>query len=206
MRTVTATGQTVDEAVQSALQQLNITEDQAVVDVIDEGKRGIFGLFGSKLAIVKVTQEDDPIEKAKVYLKNMIDQFDINVHIDTSVEGNVITFSVSGEDIAVLIGKRGQTLNAMQYLTQLALQSYAHTHYTVMLDAEGYRHRRKETLIQLAHRLADRSIQSNRKVMLDPMPSFERKIIHTALQDESHVMTNSDGVEPNRYVVIQPKS
>ncbi|MFC4387780.1 RNA-binding cell elongation regulator Jag/EloR [Gracilibacillus marinus] len=204
MRQITATGQTVEAAVHSALQQLNITEDQAAIDIIEEGKKGLFGLFGSKQAIVKVTKKDNPVEKVTQYVENIVKEFDHDIHVKTTVDNTTVTMELSGEKIAVLIGKRGQTLNALQYLAQLAIHQFADKYYTVIVDAEGYRQRRKETLIQLANRLADRAIQTNRFVKIEPMPSYERKIIHTALQHNKKITTDSEGTEPNRYVVIKP--
>ncbi|UOQ83797.1 RNA-binding cell elongation regulator Jag/EloR [Gracilibacillus salinarum] len=205
MRKVTASGQTVDEAVQSALRQLNISEDQAQVEVIDEGKKGILGLFGSKPAIVKVTQKENPVEKIKKYVKNIVNEFDAQFEIETNVVQNEVMIQLSGEKIALLIGKRGQTLNALQYLAQLAMHQYSDKYYSVTIDAEGYRERRKETLISLAERLADRASKTKKDVKIEPMPSYERKVIHTALQKRSDIATDSQGDEPNRYVVIKPK-
>ncbi|SFL74635.1 spoIIIJ-associated protein [Gracilibacillus orientalis] len=220
MRQITATGQTVEEAVQSALRQLNIIEDQAKIEVIDEGKKGLFGLFGSKPAIVKVAKDDqpvedvpvkeqqpeeDPVEKILKYVETIIAEFHVDVKVDAEVNQNVVTLQLSGEKIALLIGKRGQTLNAIQYLAQLAMHQYADKYYTVIVDAEGYRERRQETLISLAERLADRASQTKKDVRIEPMPSFERKVIHTALQKRTDVETDSKGTDPNRYVVIKPK-
>ncbi|WP_163582194.1 RNA-binding cell elongation regulator Jag/EloR [Gracilibacillus saliphilus] len=219
MRQITATGQTVDGAVQSALRQLNITEDQANIEVIDEGKKGLLGLFGSKPAIVKVAkaqesveevqekevEPEDPVEKIQTYVEKIIAEFQVGVNVKAEVEQNVVTLQLTGEKIALLIGKRGQTLNAIQYLAQLAMHQYADKYYTVVVDAEGYRERRRETLLSLADRLADRASQTKRDVKIEPMPSFERKVIHTALQNRKDVETDSQGTEPNRYVVIKPK-
>jgi len=238
VRTVTATGESVQDAVQSALKQLNITEDQATIQIIDEGKKGIFGLFGAKPAIVKVSQqtapkepietdsnkleleekeviestkvhmddrdEIDPVEKVEDYIRKIIAAFDIEIELTTSKDSNVAIYDLSGKNIAMLIGKRGQTLNAIQYLAQLAMHQYADKYYTVIVDAEGYRERRKETLEQLAKRAADRAIKTRKAVKLDPMPSFERKIIHTVLHQNTKVETESNGAEPNRYLVIKP--
>ncbi|KAB8136262.1 KH domain-containing protein, partial [Gracilibacillus oryzae] len=172
MRQVTATGQTVDAAVQSALEQLNITEDQAKIEIIDEGKKGILGLFGSKKAIVKVTENEKPVEKLDEYIRKIVQEFDEGLIVETTVHNNQITCELSGEKIAVIIGKRGQTLNAIQYLAQLAIHQFADKYYTVIVDAEGYRSRRKDTLIQLSNRLAERAIQTRRSVKIEPMPSY----------------------------------
>ncbi|WP_284140665.1 MULTISPECIES: RNA-binding cell elongation regulator Jag/EloR [unclassified Virgibacillus] len=204
MRQITASGQTVDEAVQSALEQLNTTRDQVEVEVIDEGKKGLLGVFGSKRAIVKVTILKNPIEEAEKYLKEVIRNMGVEAEITGSIEGNHITFDVTGEKIALLIGKRGQTLNALQYLTHLVINKDKKQYYTVTVDAEGYRARRKETLETLAIRMAEKALHLQKVVELEPMPAYERKIIHSVLQTRDDVSTYSDGVEPHRHIVIKP--
>lgn len=205
MKQVTATGQTVEEAVKSALAQLNTTEDRTEIAIIDEGKKGIFGIFGSRPAIVKVTMKIDPIEEAEKFLIGVADKMGVEVTVNTEKDGKFIHFTLSGEKIALLIGKRGQTLNSLQYLAQLVLNRYSEQYYTVMLDAEDYRKRRNETLIQLAERLAQKAVKTGKHVALEPMPSYERKVIHTALVDNKKIRTFSDGAEPYRHIVIAPK-
>lgn len=204
MREVTATGQSVDEAVQSALEQLNTSRDQVEVDIIDEGKKGILGLFGAKRAIVKVRLAKNPVQEAEKFILDVVQNMKVDVNITTTVESNHVTFELSGEKIALLIGKRGQTLNALQYLTHLVINKEGNQYYTVTLDAEGYRKRRQETLEGLALRMADKAKRIGKKVALEPMPAYERKIIHSVLQDSKDVATYSDGVEPHRHVVIKP--
>ncbi|MFS0673790.1 RNA-binding cell elongation regulator Jag/EloR [Ornithinibacillus sp. 179-J 7C1 HS] len=204
MREVTATGQTVDEAVQSALVQLNTSRDQVEVNIIDEGKKGILGLFGAKRAIVKVSIAKNPIQEAEKFILDVVKNMNVDVEVTTTVEDNHVTFDLSGEKIALLIGKRGQTLNALQYLTHLVVNKEGNKYYTVTIDAEGYRSRRQETLESLALRMADKAKRINKKVALEPMPAYERKIIHSVLQNNSEVSTYSDGVEPHRHVVIKP--
>ena len=203
MREVTASGQTVEEAVQTALEQLNTTRDQVEVNVIDEGKRGIFGLFGSKLAVVHVTKLKNQIEEAEKFIKEVAQHMNIHIDLETTVEDNHVTFDVSGEKIGLFIGKHGQTLNALQYLVHLVINKNGKEYYKVMLDAEGYRKRREQTLQSLAKKMAQKAKRLNENVSLEPMPPFERKIIHTALQEED-VTTYSDGTEPHRYIVIKP--
>ncbi|MGP4107803.1 RNA-binding cell elongation regulator Jag/EloR [Virgibacillus sp. L01] len=204
MREITASGQTVEEAVQSALEQLNTTKDQVEVDVIDEGKKGLLGVFGSKRAIVKVTMAQNQIEQAEKFLQEVTENMNVSTQVTTTVEGNHVTFELSGEKIALLIGKRGQTLNAIQYLVHLVLNKDGKAYYTATVDAEGYRGRRKETLESLAHKMADKATRLNKKVALEPMPAFERKLIHGALQGNKDISTYSDGVEPHRHIVIKP--
>lgn len=204
MKQVTASGQTVEDAVQSALQQLNTTRDQVNIEILDEGKKGLFGIFGSKPAIVKVLVKDDPIDLAKKYLTEIAQAFSDDVTIKVVRDQNQVTFDLSGKKIAMIIGKRGQTLNAIQHLVQVMLNRHSKDYYRIVVDAEGYRSRRKDTLKQLAERLADKATKINKQVTLEPMPSFERKIIHSALQDHSEVETRSDGSDPNRFVIIKP--
>jgi spoIIIJ-associated protein len=204
VKQVTATGQTVEEAVESALAQLQTTKDRADVSIIDEGKKGIFGIFGSRPAVVKVTVIIDPLEEAKKFLSQVSEQMGAPVEIDIQQEGKQVHFILTGEKIALLIGKRGQTLNSLQYLTQLVINRFSNQYLTVILDAEDYRNRRNDTLIQLAHRLAQKAVKSGKDVALEPMPSYERKVIHTALSENHRVKTFSDGTEPHRYIVISP--
>lgn len=204
MREVTASGQTVDEAVQTALEQLETTKDQVEIEVIDEGKKGLLGVFGSKRAVVKVEKNTDPIEETENFIVNVTEKMNVPVNIETSIEENRVTFTLSGDKIALLIGKRGQTLNALQYIVQLAMNREGKDFYSVTLDAEGYRDRRKETLESLAFKMAEKTKRIQKKVALEPMPAYERKIIHTALQDEKELQTYSDGNDPHRHIVIKP--
>lgn len=226
MRQVTATGQTVDDAVQSALEQLNTSRDHVNVEIIDEGKKGLFGIFGTKRAIVKVTlgmakepnqveesdntsiddhkEERDYILEAKNFLIEIADKMEAPIDVKVKRNGKEVEFDLSGEKIALLIGKRGQTLNSLQYLTHLVVNRQTNQYYTVVVDAENYRERRKETLTQLAGRLAIKAVKTKKSVALEPMPSYERKIIHTALQNRTDITTHSDGMEPHRHVVIKP--
>ncbi|WP_102348065.1 RNA-binding cell elongation regulator Jag/EloR [Bacillus sp. Marseille-P3661] len=203
--TATGTGQTVDEALESALKELNATKENTEVSIIDEGKKGFLGVFGSRPAIVKVTLKIDPVNEALTFLTDVIQKMGIDATIDVNRDGRDITFNIAGEQIAILIGKRGQTLNSLQYLTQLVLNKHSQEYLTVIIDAENYRLRRKETLVTLATRLADKAKRTKTKVVLEPMPSFERKIIHTALFEVEGIATQSEGVEPNRHVVIVAK-
>ena len=204
MKQVTATGQTVEEAVESALAQLNTTKDRTNVAIIDEGKKGFFGIFGSRPAVVKVTVIIDPIDEAKRFLLQVSEQMGAPVDIEIKRDGKQVLFVMTGEKIALLIGKRGQTLNSLQYLTQLIINRFSNQYLTVILDAEDYRNRRNDTLNQLAHRLALKALKTGKDVALEPMPSYERKVIHSALSDNKRVKTFSDGSDPHRHIVISP--
>lgn len=204
MKEITASGQTVEEAVRSALEQLNTTKDHVEVEVIDEGKRGLLGVFGSKPAVVKVTKKENRVEYTKKFIHSVTKQMNVPVEIVVTVEDNHVHYDLSGEKIAMLIGKHGQTLNALQYLVQLVLNKGSDQFYTVTVDAEGYRQRRRETLQALAEKMANKAVRLQKKVALEPMPAFERKIIHHVLQNNGSISTYSDGVDPHRHIVIKP--
>jgi spoIIIJ-associated protein len=204
VKQVTATGQTVDDAVNSALEQLKVTKDRAEIHIIDEGKKGLFGIFGARPAVVKVKLLIDPIEEAEKFLREVTEKMGAPAKIETVKNGKNIEFKLSGDNMALLIGKRGQTLNSLQYLTQLVANRYSNEYFNITVDAENYRERRKETLIQLAERLAEKAVKTKQDIALEPMPSFERKIIHTALASNEKVKTYSNGTEPNRHLVISP--
>lgn len=244
MKQVTTSGKTVEEAVQSALDRLKTSKEHVHIDVIDEGKKGFFGIFGATRAIVKVTllpegsesiaevevetdtiatasRSDEPVSKrlkkldklkvdeevkaAEDYIINVAKQMGIDVDIKVTVKSRNIYFSLESAHIALLIGKRGQTLNALQTLVQLMLNQQRRRYYNVILDAEDYRARRSETLANLADRMASRALSIRKKIALEPMPSFERKIIHRVLERRQDVITKSEGREPYRHIVIQPK-
>ena len=205
MKQTTATGQTVKEAVESALAQLQITEDRADISIVDEGKKGIFGIFGARPAVVKVSVIKDPIEEAEKFLLDVSEKMGAPVTINVEKNGKQVKFILSGEKIALLIGKRGQTLNSLQFLTQLVINRFSGQYLNVTVDAEHYRERRNDTLIQLAQRLAQKAVQTKKEVSLEPMPSYERKIIHTALMENKKIKTYSSGEDPHRHIVIAPK-
>lgn len=204
MKQITATGQTVKEAVESALAQLNTTEDRLEITIVDEGKKGVFGIFGSRPAVVKAVKKPDPIEEAEKFLKDVSAKMGVPIEIETLREGKNVQFILSGEKIALLIGKRGQTLNSLQYLTQLVINRFAEQYLNVVVDAEDYRKRRQDTLIQLAERLAQKALKTGKEIALEPMPSYERKVIHTALVNNKRIKTYSDGNDPHRHIVIAP--
>ncbi|MGD6875285.1 RNA-binding cell elongation regulator Jag/EloR [Bacillus infantis] len=204
MKEVTATGQSVEAAVESALAQLQTTRDRTEISILEEGKKGFFGIFGSKPAVVKAVLKPDPIEEAVQFLKDIGDKMEAPVEVEVRRDGKEIELVLSGEKIALFIGKRGQTLNSLQYLTQLVVNKSSDSFLNVVLDAEDYRKRRNDTLIQLARRLAQKAVKTGKDVALEPMPSYERKIIHAALAGTRKVKTYSSGADPNRHIVISP--
>ncbi|WP_264196007.1 RNA-binding cell elongation regulator Jag/EloR [Metabacillus niabensis] len=202
---VTANGQTVNEAVEEALKQLQAKRDEVEITILDEGKKGFFGVFGKKPASVKVTLIHNPTKAVQEFLADVIQKMGINSDVHVKQSGKVIKIQLSGDKMSVLIGKRGQTLNSLQYLTQLVANRNSNHYLQIILDAENYRKKRKDTLKQLAGRLAKQAIRTSKNVSLEPMPSYERKVIHAALAEFKEIKTYSVGEEPNRHLVISPK-
>lgn len=256
MAFVEKTAKTVEEAVAAALKELNITADKAVIEVLEEGKKGFFGMF-SKDAKVRVTAKDvveevtvvtetieeaaaveepaveapvqeevkavveehvarepkkfvvndEAVAKAKEFLQKVFGAMKIDVAMEKFINKNdgSVTFKLHGDDMGILIGKHGQTLDSLQYLTNLVANKNSAERVRVIIDVEDYRDRRIETLNRLAYRLADKVKRSGERVALEPMNPHERKIIHMALQNDRRVTTLSEGDEPYRHVVIELK-
>ena len=146
----------------------------------------------------------DQIKETEKFIIEVTRNMGVDIELKTTTKDNYVTFEMTGDKIALLIGKRGTTLNALQYLVQLILNKDGKNFYRVTLDAEGYRGRRKETLEALALKMADKAKRLNKKVALEPMPPYERKIIHSMLQNRNDISTYSDGIEPHRYIVVKP--
>ena len=261
MRTIEATGKTIEDAVRSGLVRLGLMEEEVTIEVLAEPKSGFLG-FGSEPAKVRLTERarknapiydieeeerkaappaepkaaeaapaedvtaetpEEPVEepaaveaepaeetftaeeaaaKAKAFLQDVLRNMGIEVMIEKMIKSDKIILHLHGKNLGILIGKHGQTLDALQYLTNLTTNQGEETRHFIMLDVENYRQRREETLKQLAVRLAGRVKRSGEKVVLEPMNGYERKIIHVALQNEAHVRTESEGQDPYRHVVI----
>lgn len=204
MKEVKKQGRTVEEAVDAALVELKTTRERVDVEIVEEAKKGLFGFVGSKPAVVNVVMKPDPLEIAQTFLQSVTDEMGISVEIKGQQDGENIEIELSGDKIAILIGKRGNTLNALQYLTNLAVNRQTDEFVRIVLDAENYRAKRTETLEQLAVRLSEKVETTGKKVSLDPMPSMERKIIHVALKDRKGIETHSEGKDPHRRVIIIP--
>ncbi|MFJ8528937.1 RNA-binding cell elongation regulator Jag/EloR [Bacillus sp. NPDC094106] len=205
MSIITAKGQTVELAVQDALRQLKVPKDQVDIQIIDEGKRGFLGLIGNRPAVVEVVVKKDPIQEAEQYLQSVVQSMGVDVVITKTVKGREVEFTISGENVGVLIGKRGHTLNSLQYLTKLVANRSTKQYIGITVDAENYRSKRKDTLESLSYRLAKQVMSTKKSFVLEPMPSFERKIIHQTLSNHPNVITTSEGKEPHRHVVITSK-
>lgn len=203
MRDITAQGSNVEEAIQNALATLETTRDKVEVEVLDEGKKGIFGI-GSRLAMVKVIEKEDGIQVAIDYLLDVATKMGAVITIDVEEVGKDVKLQIKGDSLGMLIGKHGQTLNALQYLTQLIANKTTSQYKNIIVNVGDYRERRHETLVILANKMADKALKTKRAVHLEPMPSFERKIIHAILSENKQIETHSEGRDPYRYIVIKP--
>ena len=205
MDTIQRKGKTVEEAVNEALKELKISREDAEIEVIEEGSKGFLGVFGAKEAVVNVKKKFDPEKTAKVFLKEMFIAMGLIVNIETIIKDKQLEVKISGDDMGIIIGKRGQTLDSIQYLVNLVVNKGTAPYISVTLDTENYRERRKETLESLAYNLARKVKHTGKNVVLEPMNPYERRIIHSALQNDRYVTTFSQGEEPYRNVVIALK-
>ena len=208
LKSVEKTAKTMEEALASALEELGVSEDRVTVDILEEPSKGLFGFIGGKPARILVTVRPlDALTVGKQFLSDLFQAMHISVEleIDAPEEEGPVTINLRGEDLGILIGKHGQTLDALQYLTNLAANRDAEEKMKFVIDVEEYRRRRAETLTRLAQRLASKVKRMGEPVVLEPMTPHERKIIHMALQDDRRISTYSEGEEPNRKVVIALK-
>ncbi|EEG76924.1 RNA-binding cell elongation regulator Jag/EloR [Dethiobacter alkaliphilus] len=206
MRSAEATGKTVGEATQKALEELGIDAEYAEVETLEEPSNGLFGLIGSKLARVRVTEKERPENYLLEFLNGIMTKMNLDGDVEIIKDDDILKMNVSGPKMGMLIGKRGQTLNALQYLLNVAYHKrFSGQSRRVILDVEDYREKREETLRVLASNLAKKALRNGKQVILEPMSPQERRIIHTALQDHPDVSTYSQGDEPYRKVVIAPR-
>ena len=268
MNYVIKTGKSVDEAVREALSELNISREDAEIEILDEGQKGFLGLIGSKDATVKVWQKEDEtksilneifneeieseksqdavqndveleiennevssndekevqevidveeslksieeeneeiLDAAREFISKILETLELENIVEMELDDNTLNINVNGDEnrLGILIGKRGVTLDSIQYILNLLVNKKSSRYIRVNLDSSGYREKRKETLINLANKMANKVTKTGRSVKLEPMNSYERKIIHTALQDYEGVLTHSEGKDPFRKVVIQ---
>ena len=194
-----------DDAIAAALADLGAAREEVDITVIDEGSKGFLGMFGSKDAVVLVKKNFNPEKEAETFLKEVFLSMGLIVKIKTEQKDKHLYIDLTGDDMGILIGKRGQTLDALQYLVNLVVNKKSPYYISVMLDTENYRQRRKETLESLAFNLAKKVKHTKRNVVLEPMNPYERRIIHSALQNDRFVTTYSEGEEPYRNVVITLK-
>lgn len=199
---VEKSAKTVQEAVSAALQELNMDENNVTVEVLEEGSKGIFGLIGSKLARVRVTVKETSTDKALQFLQDVLEKMNVAAKVEVTEDAETVSFKINGEKIGILIGRRGETLDSIQYLTSLVVNKGKGNYKRVVIDIENYREKREETLVKLANKLADKVVRYKKDITLESMNPYERRVIHSTLQNNKAVRTYSVGEEPNRKVVI----
>lgn len=198
------TGKTVEDAITNALVKLETTSDKIEYEVVEKESSGILGLFKSKPAKILVWKKMTMSDSVEKFLNDVFAAMELQVEIKMNIndEDATIDINLVGDDMGVLIGKRGQTLDSLQYLVSLVANKESDKYYRVKLDTENYRERRKATLESLAKNIAYKVKRTRKSVSLEPMNPYERRIIHSALQNDKYVSTKSEGEEPFRHVVV----
>ena len=207
MDMIEVSAKTVSDAITEACQKLGVTSDKLDYEVVEEGSSGFLGI-GAKSAVIKASVKKSSVEEvARVFLNDVFQAMNMEVviAIKYNEEEKNMDIELSGNEMGVLIGKRGQTLDSLQYLTSLVVNKGKSNYIRVKLDTEDYRKRRKETLENLARGIAYKVKKTRKTVVLEPMNPYERRIIHSALQGNKFVETVSEGEEPYRHVVVKLK-
>ncbi len=196
-------GKNLDEAINEGLAELGLTREEAEIEIIDEGSKGFLGI-GGKEACVRIYGKMSAPKRAVKFLSSMVSRIcdDVEYETETDDEGRVI-ITMNGPNMGILIGRHGDTLDALQYLTSLYVNKISEEHVKLILDTENYRAKRRETLVKLARRLGSQVVKTGQSVTLEPMSPGERRIIHSTLQNNKLIQTVSIGEEPNRKVVIE---
>lgn len=203
---IEVTAKTVDDAITEGLIKLGTTSDKIETEIIEKGSSGFLGI-GSKPAVVRIRKKFTVEDYTRKFLDDIFHamEMDVNIIIHVSEDQKNVDIELKGDDMGVLIGKRGQTLDSLQYLTNLALGKQVNEFIKVKIDTEDYRKRRKETLENLAKNIAYKVKRTKHSVSLEPMNPFERRVIHSSLQNDRYVNTHSEGEEPYRHVVVTLK-
>jgi len=203
LKSIEVQGRTEDEAIELALEQLGMSRDDVSVEIVEQARTGFLGLKNNP-AVVKVQYEatEERTEQVDTFLTGLFERMDIDVSLDIKEEEGAIGVILTGKDPGALIGRRGETLDAIQHLTNYVVNRSVSGRVRINLDAENYRQRRNEALENLANRTAGKVLKYRRNMTLDPMNAYERHVIHSALQEHGQVSTFSVGSEPNRRVVV----
>ncbi len=203
---IEVSAKTVSDAITEACQKLMVSSEKLEYVVVEEGSSGFLGI-GSKPAVIKAKVKDSVEDRAKNFLDDLFRTMNIKVTVDMKYDeiDRSMDIDLSGGEMGVLIGKRGQTLDALQYLVSLVVNKDVEDYIRVKVDTENYRQRRRETLENLAKNIAYKVKRTKRPVSLEPMNPYERRIIHSALQNDRYVSTHSEGDEPFRHVVVNLK-
>ncbi len=206
MEVIEVSAKTISDAITEACQKLGVTSDKLDYEVIEEGSSGFLGI-GSKPAVIRASKKCSVEDNVKNFLNDVFDAMNITVIVNVKYDEQERTVDVdlSGDEMGILIGKRGQTLDSLQYLVSLVINKDTEDYIRVKVDTENYRQRRKETLENLAKNIAYKVKRTRKPVSLEPMNPYERRIIHSALQNDKYVTTHSEGDEPYRRVVVTLK-
>lgn len=208
MKNVTIERATVDEAIKAALEELGTEKEEVSIEVINEPSKGLFGLIGSKNAKVKVTVTNGPEERTEKFFDILLKKMDIIADYKVDFSDNVLKVDIvkiNEDDKGIIIGKRGKNLDEIQFLLNLIVNRGRQKYVRVIFNVEDYRAKREDTLKKLANKMADKCRYYKHKVRLEPMNPYERRIIHSTLQDYEDIITYSEGEEPYRKVVIDIK-
>lgn len=205
-KVIEKSAKTIDEAVEMALSELGATRDEVEIEVVNEGKKGFLGI-GSIEATVRVTKNETPVSRAEDFVKSFLKEVGIEVNLSSTYEDERIDIAIDCDEDAVgyIIGRRGDNLDALQYLTSLVVNKGEDSYIRVSLNIEDYREKREATLVRLAKSKAAFVSRTHRSITLEPMNPNERRIIHSTLQEFKNIYTYSTGDEPNRRIVIAPK-
>ena len=203
-----------EEAIQKAIEQLNVDKEDIEdikVEVIEEPSKGFLGFIGAKDGLYKITLIEKQIEIkeidiAKEFIETMLHNAKVNADVIATQEDNLIKINIKGKEATCLIGRRGETLDAVQFLTGLALNKInKDSHCRVLVDIENYREKREQSLIRYANKVAREVAKTKKTKKLDYMNPYERRIVHSALQNDKYVITYSEGTDPYRRLVIEYK-
>ena len=208
MKNVTIERSTVEEAIIAALEELHAEKEEVEIEIVNEPSKGFFGLIGSKDAKVKVIVTNGPEERTKKFLDILLKKMNIEADYEVDFSDNILKVDIvkiGEDDKGIIIGKRGKNLDEIQFLLNLIVNKGRETYVRVIFNVEDYRAKREETLKRLANKMADKCRYYKHKVRLEPMNPYERRIIHSSLQDEADIITYSEGDEPYRKVVIDLK-
>lgn len=200
------TGKTVEEAKQNALKELNVSEKDVTFEVIEEGKPAFLGIFGGVKASVKATVNKADAQRAVEFIDGLLKILKITAFSEVVADDEKIEINIQTTDSSKVIGRHGETIEAIQSMAGAVANIGNEKYKKVVVDCEGYRGNREKTLVALAEKLAKSAVEKGRKVSLEPMKAYERRIIHSALANNEEVKTVSDGKEPYRYVVIIPNN
>lgn len=201
MKETIVSAKTVELAVEKGAAELGCTVDKVIYEVLEQPKRGILGIGGSN-AKLRVFREETPGEKACAFVQKLLADMELPAETELTEEEDSALISVSGEDLGLLIGKHGDVLDSVQYLATIAANKGRKDFFRIAVDVEGYREKRAEALRRFARRTAERVLKSGRSCTLEPMNAYERRIVHSEVQNISGVTTYSVGQDNDRKIVV----